>query len=75
MYEHKMLKKSCTEQFLAGFFDNMKDKKKIDILLKVIERLYTKNHGMQKLIDESMIDICRKEGASPEQLFFVFLCC
>ena len=51
----------------------MKDKKKIEILLKVIERVYTKNPGTQNLIDESMIDIC-KEGVSSEQVFFVFLC-
>ena len=50
----------------------MKDKKKIEILLKVIERVYTKNPGMQNLIDESMIDIFK--GVSSEQVFFVFLC-
>ena len=35
----------------------MKEKKKIETLLKVIERVYAKNPAMQKLIDESMIDI------------------
>ena len=49
----------------------MKDKRKIEILLKVIEIVYTKNPGMQKLVDKSMIDLC-KEGVSPEQVFFVF---
>ena len=52
----------------------MKDKKNIEILLKVIERVYTKNTEIQKLIDESMIDVC-KEGVSLEQVFFAFLCC
>ena len=47
----------------------MKDKKNIEILLKVTERVYTKNLGMQKLIDESMIDVCKEEGVSPEQVF------
>ena len=42
----------------------MKDKRKVEILLKLIERVYTKNPGTQKLIDESMIDIW-KEGVSP----------
>ena len=30
---------------------------------------------MQKLIDESMMDICKEEGVSPEQVFFAGLCC
>ena len=46
----------------------MKDKKKIEILLQVIKRVYTKNLGTQKLIDKSMIDIC-KEVVPPEQAF------
>ena len=58
-----------------SFFSNMKHKKKIEILLKVIERVYTKNPGMQTLIDELMIGICKEEGVSPEQVFFAFLCC
>ena len=49
----------------------MKDKKRIEILLKVIERVYSKNPGMQTLIDESVIDICKEEGVSPEQVFFL----
>ena len=38
----------------------MKDKQRIKILLKIIERFYCKNPGMQTLIDESRIDICRR---------------
>ena len=49
----------------------MKDKKRVEILLKVIERVYSKNPGMQTLIDESVIDICKEEGVSPEQVFFL----
>ena len=49
----------------------MKDKKRIEILLKVIERVYSKNPGMQTMIDESVIDICKEEGVSPEQVFFL----
>ena len=53
----------------------MKDKLKNEILLKVIEGVYTKTPGMQKLLDESMIDICKEEGVSPKQVyFFAFLC-
>ena len=50
----------------------MKEKKKIETLLKVIERVYAKNPAMQKLIDESMIDIWKEKGESPEQVFFLF---
>ena len=53
----------------------MNDKKRIEILLKVIERVYTKDPEMQKLMDVSVIDICKEENVSPEQLFFAFLCC
>ena len=50
----------------------MKDKKRIEILLNVIGRVYSKNPGIQTLIDESMRDICNEEGVSPEQLFLLF---
>ena len=40
----------------------MKDKKKFEILLKAIEKVYTKNPGMQILIDESVLHICKEEG-------------
>ena len=53
----------------------MKDKKKIEILLQVITRVYTKNPGTQKLIDKSMTGSC-KEVMPPEQVFcFAFFCC
>ena len=50
----------------------MKEKKKTEILLKVTERFYTKNPGMQKLIDESMIDICKKKVCHPKSFFLLF---
>ena len=53
----------------------MKDKKRIEIPLKVIERIYSKSPGMQTLIEESMIDICKEKSVSLEQVFFAFLCC
>lgn len=42
----------------------MKDKKRIEILLTTIENVYTKNLGMQKVIVEPMINICREEGVT-----------
>ena len=47
----------------------------VEILLNVIERVHTKNPEMQKLIDESMIDICKEESVSPQHVFLAFLCC
>lgn len=44
----------------------MKDKKRIDILLKIIEKVYTKNPRMQKLLEGLMIHVCKKgECTSP----------
>ena len=51
----------------------MNDKEKTDILFKAIERIFSKNPEMQKLIDESVIDRCKEEGESPEKVFFLFL--
>ena len=51
----------------------MKDKLRIETLLKVIEGMYSKNIGMQKLIDESMTDVCKEDGVSTEQIFFILL--
>ena len=54
----------------------MKDKKKLEVLLKVIKRIYDKNPGTQEMIDASIIEVCAEEGVSPEQVFFIllFLC-
>ena len=51
----------------------MKDKKRIEIHLKVIERIYNKNTGIQKLMHKSMIDVCKEEGVSPKQVFPILL--
>ena len=37
---------------IFSFFGNMKDKKKFEIQLNVIEIVYTKIPGLQKLIDK-----------------------
>ena len=50
----------------------MRDKKKLEMLPKVIPRIYDKNPDVQEVTE-----ICVEQGASPEQAFFVlfFLCC
>ena len=55
------IKSTLKKNVLAfSFFSNMEDKK-VEILLKVIERVYTKNPAIQKLIDKSIIDICKED--------------
>ena len=49
----------------------MKDKKKLEALLKVIKQTYIKNPEMQKMIDASMIGVCAQESISPKQVFFI----
>ena len=54
----------------------MKDKKKLEVLLKLMQRIYNKNPGIQEVIDASMIKVCT-EGVSRKQVFVIllFLCC
>ena len=49
----------------------MKDKKIIDILLRVTKNVYDKNSDLQKLIDASMV--CAGEGVSLVQVFFILV--
>lgn len=51
----------------------MKDQKRIEILLKVIRRLHDKNPDMKKSIDPSVIDVCKGDGVTPEQVFLILL--
>ena len=57
----------------------MKDKKRNEILLKVIKKVYDENADLQKSRDASMMEVCAEEGVSPKQtffccFFFAFLC-
>ena len=47
----------------------MKDKKKVEILLRIIERVYTKSPGMQKLLDESMTCMQRRRCVTCAGIF------
>lgn len=58
------IKESCVEKNLISFCNNMRDKRKVEILMKAVERVYNKNPDTQKCIDGSMIHVC-KEGVSP----------
>ena len=51
----------------------MKDKNKLEVLVKVIQRAYAKSPGMQEVTYPSVIELYAEEGVSPEQLFFIFL--
>ena len=54
-------------------YNIMKNKKKLEVLLKVIQRIYDKNPGMQEMIGVSMKDVSADEAISPEQIFFILL--
>ena len=55
MYENKIVQyqqntlESCAKKNWLAFFKSMKDKRKIEILLQVIERIYSKGLAMQTL--------------------------
>ena len=49
----------------------MKDKKKSEMLLKVIKKIHDTNPEMQEMIDMLMIEVCAEE--SPQQVFSIFL--
>ena len=49
----------------------MKDKKKLEVLLKAIQRIYD-NPEILKVIDASIIEVCNEESVSPEQVFSYF---
>ena len=51
----------------------MKDKKRTEILLKVIEKVCMKNPETQKLIDKSIIN--KEEDVSSKQVLFFFISC
>lgn len=51
----------------------VKDKKRIKVLLKVIESIYDKNPEMQDEIDASLVEVAPEEGVSPELVFFILL--
>ena len=56
----------------------MKDNKKLEVLLKVIQKIYDKNPEMQGVISALMIEVCSQGGVSHEQVFLLicaFLCC
>ena len=51
----------------------MNDKKKLEVLLKVIKRIYDKNPGMREMIVASMTEVCPDKGVHSEQVFFILL--
>ena len=51
----------------------MKDKKKFEVLLKVLQNFFNENPKMQEVIDVSMVEIRAEEDVSPEQVLFFLL--
>ena len=52
-------------------FCMMKNKKRISILLKIIDQIQNDNEDARSNIEKSIATICKKEGISFEQLFYV----
>ena len=49
----------------------MKNKKRISILLKIIDQIQNDNEDARSNIEKSIATICKKEGISFEQLFYI----
>ena len=58
--------------FVVKNYVAMKDKKKLEVFLKVIQRVFDKTPEMQEVIDAQMLDVPAEECVSPEQEFFYF---
>ena len=43
-----------------------------EILVKVIKRIYEKHPNMQEFINYLMLNVCRKQDVSPENIFLLF---
>ena len=65
------IEQSCINS--GKIYNAMKDKKKLEVLLKVIRRLYDKIPGVQEMTDALMTEIYAEEDVSPEQIFFILL--
>ena len=50
----------------------MKDKKRFEILLKVIKKVYDENPELQKFIDTLIVKVWAEESVSPKQVCFYF---
>lgn len=50
----------------------MKDKKRFEILLKVIKKVYDENPELQKFIDTLIVEVWAEESVSPKQVCFYF---
>ena len=51
----------------------MKDKNRIEILLKLIERIYIENLEMWESVDDIIVTVCAEETVSHGQAFFILL--
>lgn len=50
----------------------MKDKKRFEILWKVIKKVYDENPKLQKFIDALIAEVWAEESVSPKQVCFYF---
>ena len=50
----------------------MKEKKRLETLLKAIERIYHQNAEIQEVIAASMVDACANDNVFLKQVIFYF---
>ena len=50
----------------------MNNKKRGEILLKVIKHIYEQHLDKRNIIDSLLVDVGREENVSPEKFFFCF---
>ena len=53
----------------------MNNKKRGEILLKVIKHIYEQHLDKRDIIDSLLVDVGREENVSPEKFFFLLFCC
>ena len=49
----------------------MKDKKRVLILLKILDKIHKDNEDARKKTEKSITATCREEGISFEQVFYI----
>ena len=54
-------------------YNATRNRKKLEVLLKVTKRFYHKNSGMQEMTDVSMIEVCAEETVFLGQVVFILL--
>ena len=69
---HKTQKIAAFEKNFIRLF-KMNDKKRILILLKILDQIQNDNEDARNCIENSITAICKEEGISFEQVFYFLI--